>query len=122
MGLNKFCRLNHRIAGCSNLFNYNGIIYPSCIQKKEGILIHNQASDEELHNFERIINQLTEKSQMSARNLDSISPLEASKTDLPARTSVPQCQPSTSRSHSGNKRKWGSQRSRSGRGTHRSSD
>lgn len=91
-------------------------------QKDNGLLIHNQASDKELHNFERIISQLAEKPQLSTRKPDAVPPLKSPKANTPIKTFESHGQLSTSRSDVRNsRRKWGSRRSRSGRWKCRSS-
>ncbi|KAL5755035.1 hypothetical protein ACOSP7_023255 [Xanthoceras sorbifolium] len=94
----------------------------SCENIGEAILMHNQTSEEEFHNFERVISQFTEKPQVPTSKLEALPPVMAPEAGLPVKMSVPDGQPSSSRSNvRNNKRKWGRQKSRTGKWSRRSS-
>ncbi|GAV58768.1 hypothetical protein CFOL_v3_02301 [Cephalotus follicularis] len=75
---------------------------------EEGVLRYNQAAKEELHNFERVLSQVTERPQI---------PMEVDEACLPMKSPLPSVEPnveSPSTSRSNNKRKR--RRRRSGAG------
>ncbi|KAK3222916.1 hypothetical protein Dsin_009941 [Dipteronia sinensis] len=94
----------------------------SCENIEEANLMDNQTSEEELYNFERVISQFTENPHVPMSSLEALPPVMAPEADLPVNMSVPDGQPSSSRSNvRNNKRKWGRQKSCTGKWSRRSS-
>ncbi|KAK3221530.1 hypothetical protein Dsin_008555 [Dipteronia sinensis] len=80
-------------------------------------------SDEELQNFERVISRFTERKPREPMSMPkSLPPVTAPEADLPVKMYVPDGQPSPSKSNvRNNKRKWGRQKSHTGKWSRRSS-
>ncbi|KAK2657578.1 hypothetical protein Ddye_010630 [Dipteronia dyeriana] len=80
-------------------------------------------SDEELQNFERVISRFTERNPGEPMcKLESLPPVTAPESGLPVKMYVPDGQPSSSKSNvRNNKRKWGRQKSHTGKWSRRSS-
>ncbi|KAK0603769.1 hypothetical protein LWI29_008440 [Acer saccharum] len=96
----------------------NGTAYPSSLQIEEVIV-----SDEELQNFERVISRFTERKPLEPMSkMESLPPVTAPEADLPVKMYVPDGQPSSSKSNvRNNKKKWGRQKSHTGKWSRRSS-
>ncbi|KAK4840572.1 hypothetical protein QYF36_012667 [Acer negundo] len=90
----------------------------SCENTEEVIV-----SDEELQNFERVISRFTERKPPEPMSkMESLPPVMAPEADLPVKLYVPDGQPSCSKSNVRNKkRKWGRQKSHTGKWSQRSS-
>ncbi|TXG59333.1 hypothetical protein EZV62_013906 [Acer yangbiense] len=80
-------------------------------------------SDEELQNFERVISRFTERKPLEPLSkMESLPLVTAPEADLPVKMYVPDGQPSSSKANvRNNKRKWGRQKSHTGKWSRRSS-
>lgn len=93
------------------------------VQNREAILMDNESSDEELHNFKRVITQVTARPEISTEEPTSSPPAMTPEANLPKNTPKPHGQPSTSKPKSNarnSKRKWGRRKSRLSKWRHRS--
>jgi hypothetical protein len=69
------------------------LIYSSCLQTEDGILIHNEAAKEELDALEKIRSQLIEKPQVPMDDKKTIPLVQVLGTgDLPSETAAPNVQ------------------------------